>query len=239
MSKDTKRRDNKGRVLRTGESQRKDGTYQYRYTQSGKRECVYAPTLKELREKEEDIQRSILENTLVARSKVTLLQAIEIGIATRANCRRSTMASYRTAYRTLSGQPFMNTPLSEVTRTNVKLWFASMHEEFGYKKGTLTLFKSLICSSLETFVDDRVIPYNPFDIKLSFLPNDKEDRDMIPPIEWNRFISFLKKDSFGYKYVDMFTILYETGMRVGELCGLTVNDVDLDSKCVHINRQAV
>ena len=29
---DAKRKDNKGRVLRTGESQRKDGRYMYRWT---------------------------------------------------------------------------------------------------------------------------------------------------------------------------------------------------------------
>ena len=41
-----KRKDKKGRVLRTGESQRKDLTYQYRYQDiTGKRRTVYAPTL--------------------------------------------------------------------------------------------------------------------------------------------------------------------------------------------------
>lgn len=38
-----KRRDNKGRILRTGESQRKDGRYAYKYTDStGKPQFVYA-----------------------------------------------------------------------------------------------------------------------------------------------------------------------------------------------------
>ena len=51
-----KRKDKKGRVLRTGESQRKDLTYQYRYTDSsGKRHTVYVPTLDGLREKEKEI----------------------------------------------------------------------------------------------------------------------------------------------------------------------------------------
>ena len=41
-----KRKDNKGRILKTGESQRKDGIYQYRYTDfRGKRQTVYASTL--------------------------------------------------------------------------------------------------------------------------------------------------------------------------------------------------
>ena len=69
----TKRRDNKGRVLREGESQREDGMYMYRYTdQSGTRRTVYSWRLveidaipagkrkcKSLREKEKQISRDI------------------------------------------------------------------------------------------------------------------------------------------------------------------------------------
>ena len=55
-----KRKDAKGRVLRTGESQRKDLIYQYRYTDiRGKRQTIYSSDLKELREKEQDIQKHL------------------------------------------------------------------------------------------------------------------------------------------------------------------------------------
>ena len=47
----SRRKDNKGRVLRTGESQRKDLIYQYRYTDAlGNRKCIYASDLKICRE---------------------------------------------------------------------------------------------------------------------------------------------------------------------------------------------
>ncbi len=47
-----KRKDNKGRILKTGGSQRKDLIYQYRYTDChGKRQTIYSSGLKELREK--------------------------------------------------------------------------------------------------------------------------------------------------------------------------------------------
>ena len=51
----SRRKDNKGRVPRTGESQRKDLTYQYRCTDAlGNRKCIYASDLKTLREKENE-----------------------------------------------------------------------------------------------------------------------------------------------------------------------------------------
>ena len=55
-----KRKDNKGRILRTGESQRKDSIYPYRYTDiRGKRQTVYSSDLKELRKKEKEIQKQL------------------------------------------------------------------------------------------------------------------------------------------------------------------------------------
>ena len=48
-----KRKDSKGRVLKDGESQRANGTYDYRYTDiHKKRRCIYAKSLTELRKKE-------------------------------------------------------------------------------------------------------------------------------------------------------------------------------------------
>lgn len=52
----TSRKDSKGRVLKTGESERKDGLYQYRYTEpNGQRKIIYANNLNELRKKESEI----------------------------------------------------------------------------------------------------------------------------------------------------------------------------------------
>ena len=68
-----KRRDNKGRILRTGESQRTDGRYMYKYVnRAGETKVVYSwklvPTDRvpkgkrdaiSLREKEREIQRDL------------------------------------------------------------------------------------------------------------------------------------------------------------------------------------
>ena len=53
-----KRKDKSRIVLRTGEGQRPNGTYEYRWTErGGTRRRVYAKTLEELREKEKQIQK--------------------------------------------------------------------------------------------------------------------------------------------------------------------------------------
>ena len=77
------RKDNKGRVLQKGESQRKDGTYMYRWTDLGKkRQCIYAKTLNDLRKQEQKLFSEISNGVL--RTNITLNQQIELYLQTKA-----------------------------------------------------------------------------------------------------------------------------------------------------------
>ena len=61
-----KRKDNKKRVLKEGEHQRENGTYEYKWRDPrGKRHSEYAKTLEELREKECEVQRDILDGIFI------------------------------------------------------------------------------------------------------------------------------------------------------------------------------
>ena len=55
------RKDSRGRNLRTGERQRENGLYEYRYIDpvTGKRDSVYHEDLAGLREMEKDLQRKL------------------------------------------------------------------------------------------------------------------------------------------------------------------------------------
>ena len=86
------RKDNKGRNLRTGEGQRKDGMYMYRYTDlAGKRQTVYSWRLTELdrtpkgkkedaslREKEEEISLMLKGGSSIQAKKLTLNEVFDI-----------------------------------------------------------------------------------------------------------------------------------------------------------------
>ena len=83
-----KRRDSKNRVLRSGESQRKDGRYAYKYTDTfGKPQFVYAWKLvptdktpkgkredKSLREKVKEIQKDLDDGIDPVGKKMTVCQ---------------------------------------------------------------------------------------------------------------------------------------------------------------------
>ena len=72
-----RRKDNKGRVLKEGESQRKDGTYQYRVTDdSGKRRYIYAKDLSSLRKREADIQKRLILHQSIAPKELTMADVV-------------------------------------------------------------------------------------------------------------------------------------------------------------------
>ena len=92
-----KRTDNKGRVLRVGESQNKQGRYIYKWTDcTGTRNTVYAITLVELREKEQKIQRDIQDGINSTSANMTLNQLFDLYMSTKSNIRETTRVLYLT-----------------------------------------------------------------------------------------------------------------------------------------------
>ena len=73
-----KRKDSKGRVLKDGESQRANGTYDYRYTDiHKKRRCIYAKSLTELRKKEDELWRDLADGIDYAAGEMTVADLVE------------------------------------------------------------------------------------------------------------------------------------------------------------------
>ena len=75
------RKDNKGRALRKGESQRtEDMRYVYTYTDPyGKRRYIYANDLRTLREKEDKLLKDQLDGLYTRRWRKTISSKAEIG----------------------------------------------------------------------------------------------------------------------------------------------------------------
>ena len=90
------RKDNKGRALRKGESQRTDNTYVYTYTDPfKKRRFVYARDLQTLREKEADLIKNQLDGLDVyVAGSATLNYVFDRYMSTKYDLRRTTRSNY-------------------------------------------------------------------------------------------------------------------------------------------------
>lgn len=232
-----KRKDNKGRLLRDGESQRKNLTYMYRYKDNdGIRRCVYAPTLTELRLKEEDISAQ-LSRGLIVGERITVLDLVDQYMKTRTDLGTSTKRSYNTAYKKLVGTAFAKTLVRDVTRTSVKLFYLNLNEG-GLHYGSIQGIANLLRPAFQMAVDDDLILKNPCAFRLGdIIKNDAQKRQAITEDELTEFLSFVH-DSKKYKqFYNQVAILAYTGMRVSEMCALTVGDIDFKSMLIKVDKQ--
>ena len=233
-----KHKDKKGRIFRSGEGQRPNKTYFYRYHRNGdKKWCyVYAPTLEELRQKEEVIQRDLLDGIDYAGGEITVAELVDRYINLRRGLKENSMRAYGSAINRIHTDPFGSRMIRSVRLSDGKGWFVSLHDK-GLKQNTIGILQSVLRPAFEMAVDDDMIRKNPFKFKLSdVIPNDAYVRSALTKAQQERYLQFIR-DHGKDNYYDDIVILLGTGLRVSELYGLTKADIDFDRRCIHINKQ--
>ncbi|HIQ86833.1 MAG TPA: site-specific integrase [Candidatus Scatomorpha gallistercoris] len=246
-----KRRDNKNRVLRTGESQRKDGRYVYNYIDTfGNPQSVYSwklvPTDKipagkrkdiSLREKEEEIQKDIFDGIDTIGKKMTVCQLYAKQIRHRANVKEGTKQGRGQLMRILKEDELGACPIEKVKLSDAKEWALRMKEN-GYAYKTINNHKRSLKAAFYTAIQDDCIRKNPFNFQLStVLEDDTEPKVPLSPTQEASFLSFVQNDKVYQKYYDEIIILLKTGLRISEFCGLTDTDINFDTRLVNVDHQ--
>lgn len=67
--------------------------------------------------------------------------------------------------------------------------------------------------------------------------NDTVKRDALSPADKRRFLEFVRTDPHFSRYYEGIYILFHTGMRISEFCGLTIEDLDMDKGTILISKQ--
>lgn len=231
-----RRKDNKGRVLKEGESQRKDGLYQYRWTDKfGKRHTMYANDLKALRDKKKQTLESDVEQADVI---ITMYELIKRYETIHKKSLKETSAYTRGQYlRKIKNDPFGEKNISSISTLDAKEWFLSLNEN-GMSQCAIGNMKNIISPAFQMAVDENMISYNPFSFSLNkLIKPTKKKKILLSEEQYKKLIDFSKTSKVYKKYTDMLIILHETGVRVGELCGITIDDVDLKNNCLNITHQ--
>lgn len=236
-----KRKDKKRRVLQKGESQRADGTYQYRYKQApkGKWYYVYARTLEELREKEQDVLKAKDDELKYQEGTSTVIQLLERYIGMRKNTRHATKVGYQFVLNLVKNEDFGYRSINTIKISDAKRWFMKLQED-GRGYSTIASVRGVVKPAFQMAVDDDLIRKNPFTFKLTdVVVNDTQKRNALTPEQQRIFMDFVKHDSHYSRYYDEFNVLLGTGMRVSEFCGLTLGDLDFQNRKIHVDKQLI
>ena len=237
-----RRKDSKGKVLKEGESQRKDGRYQYRYTdRTGKRNTIYAKDLNALREKEKEIECLLNAGVESISPKMTVLELVDKYIEMhKASVKENSYEQLIGMKNRLAKDPFARLQISEIGISTAKMWLTSLYNS-GLAYGTINNYKATIKSAFDMAYDDNLIAKNPFAFSLSkIIKNNPVEKRPITNDEYIRLINFARSHKkFSEIVADEVIILYETGVRVSELCGITYSDIDLEQNTLKIERQVL
>ena len=235
-----KRKDSKGRILRTGESQRKDLTYQFRYTDvTGKRRTIYAKDLKELRQQEEKIQKDIDDGIHYCEGNINVIELVERYVSLKQGVRHATKVGYNFVLNLIRKEDFCYRRINTIKTSDAKLWFMKLQKD-GRGYSTITSVRGVVKPAFQMACDEDIIRKNPFAFSLAgVVVNDSQKREALTPEEQNIFMTFVKEDPHYSRYYDEFNVLLGTGMRVSEFCGLTKDDLDFENRKIFVGKQLV
>ena len=200
-----KRKDHRGRILRTGEGQRANLTYFYRYhmKRSTKWYYVYAHTLDELRRKEEQIQRDLLDGIDFAGGEITVIQLAERYLNLRRGLKENSKRAYAATLNRIRESSLGQRKIRNVKLSDAKTWFVALHDE-GLKQNTIGVIQSVLRPAFEMAVDDDMIRKNPFKFKLSdVVPNDAYVRSALTKAQQERYLQFIRDYGHGNYYDDI------------------------------------
>lgn len=245
-----KRRDNKGRILRTGESQRKDGRYAYKYTDAyGKPQFVYSwklvstdktPTGKRdvpaLRDKIKEICKDLDDGIDTIGKKMTVCQLYAKKNGLRKNVKRGTKKGRDYLMSLLQDDPIGLKSIDTVKQSDAKEWAIRMSEK-GFAFKSINNFKRSLKAAFYTAIEDDCIRKNPFNFSLdTVLEDDSEAKAALTPQQEENLLAFMEQDAVYKKYRDEVIILLGTGMRISEFCGLTTA-LDFKNRSINIDHQ--
>ncbi|RHR57093.1 site-specific integrase [Clostridium sp. AF18-27] len=246
-----KRRDSKNRILQSGESQRPDGRYQYKYTDTfGETKFVYSwklvPTDKipagkrpdlSLREKIKQIQKDLDDGIDTIGKKMTVCQLYAKYIRQRGNVKRGTKKGRRQLMNLLSEDKLGAASIENVKLSDAKEWALRMQEK-GIAYNTISNHKRSLKAAFYVAVQDDCLRKNPFDFQINeVLNDDTEPKVPLSPEQEKELLNFVQEDKVYQKYYDEIVILLETGLRISELCGLTDTDLNFEKGFINVDHQ--
>lgn len=190
-----------------------------------------------LREKEAEINALLTNNIDIDGAKLTLLDVVERYLEhlyNRKKLSHNTQKGYNVTVNTLKQYKLGYMEIGKIKPEHCEEWLTDMKRK--YRGSSIQSQISLIKRTFEYAMDYDYVAKNPFR-RITTDRRDSKIMEAIPVNEMNRFLDFCSEDSHSKHCYDMIYILFWTGLRVSELCGLTMDNVDMDNHLIKVDKQ--
>lgn len=198
-----KRRDNRNRILHTGESQLADGRYRFRYSDlDGKRRDVYSwrldhndrmpknkPHDLSLREKEKQIKQDLFNQIASNGGNMTVLELCEKYTSLKCGVRDTTRTGYKTVLNILKKDPFGKKRIDKVKMSDAKGWLIKLQQVDGRGYSSIHQIRGVLRPAFEMAFQDDLIRKNPRAKNrkwCTFRSNDEGSSRMLQENSWEK-----------------------------------------------------
>ena len=220
----------KSRKLKTGERKRKSGGYEYRYTdKSGKRHSVYANSLEELDEKKENISLNTIYN--IKPNSYRLNDVYELWKDHKTGVKDNTKQNWCYMYDRYAKKDVGMVRIKDLKFIDLQDFYTRLLEQNSLSVSTVDNVHTVIHSVLEYAIRNDWLRSNPAreafkDIKKQYKKSTK--RVALTSKQQETFVNFLATNEKYRRWWSIFVFMLETGLRVGEVIGLTPEDIEND-----------
>lgn len=114
--------------------------------------------------------------------------------------------------------------------SDAKAWFIKLQAD-GRGYSSIHSVRGIVRPAFQMAVEDDLLRKNPFEFQLcTVVVNDSVTRQAITKEQEELFLEFIRNDDHYSKYYNGMFILFKTGLRISEFCGLTVKDIDFQER---------
>lgn len=227
-------KDLRGKELGVGISQRKDGLYTARFTdRSGKRRQKYFLKLQECRKWMADAQFNDAHGNIDALGDMTVDAWFEYWIQEikGSNTKENTIRSYKRQYNNHIKNNIGDMLLCDVKPLHCQNILNKLSKT--HRNSTIEQLRIVLHGIMESAVENELIVKNPVKktVKCTSAKKPKPKR-VLAKEEQKAFLEKTQDERFYNQYA----FALQTGLRTGEMIGLTWNDIDFSKKIVCVRR---
>ena len=228
-----------GRVLPPNVSRRADGRYIHRSMVYGKPHYIYDRDLDKLKEKILEFEYSLKNGKVLDISKLSLDEWYPqyIELYKKNKVKETTLKNQISYYNWyIQGSIIARMPIKDLKRSMVVAHFKELADKKHLAQSTLKNLAGYLYNACQQALYDGVIAINPcIDIMKDITATPKEIRDALTVEETKLMLEYMKMEGWANVYLPIIGIGLGTGMRWGELSGLTWSDVDMNNRVISVN----